>query len=163
MSDYWGMPDEEFELSLFQFARNEMEDMGYSLVSERVEVCSGAGALTLTAIMRKNNKLFGLYLSDGPKLRKTRGPPVIRILRVLNGMKSADDLRGFVLSHQHDFHIALEPVDFDLEKIEEDVKKIYSNLYFTRVIDLYKNNLSGAADILKKRLRKVTELQSGYE
>lgn len=160
MSDYWGLPEEEYELSLLQFARNELLAMGYSVLSERVEICSGAGALTMTAILVKEHCKFGVYLNDGPKQRKSRGPPIIRILRVLDGMNSAEDMRGFVLAHQHEFHKILALDNGSLaEKIERDIKKIYSFLYYTKIIDLYNNNLSGAADVLRKRLRKITELQ----
>ena len=53
MSDYWGVPEQEYELSLLQFAKKELSVMGYSVLSEKVEVCSGAGAMTLSALLKK--------------------------------------------------------------------------------------------------------------
>ena len=52
MNDYWGMPDREYELSLLQFANDQLSEMGYSILGEKVEVCSGAGAMTMTAILK---------------------------------------------------------------------------------------------------------------
>ncbi|HEY9245878.1 MAG TPA: hypothetical protein VIO11_03430, partial [Candidatus Methanoperedens sp.] len=77
MSDYWDVPEQEYELSLLQFAENELLKMGYRVLSEKVEVCGGAGAMTLTAILEKKDLFFGLYIHDGPKQRKSRGPPII--------------------------------------------------------------------------------------
>jgi hypothetical protein len=39
------------------------------------------------------------------------------------------------------------------------LKKIYDFLYDSKIKDLYNNDLSSAADVLRERLRKVTELQ----
>lgn len=154
MADYWGIPEQEYELSLMQFARKELSEMGYSVLDEKVEVCSGAGALTLTAIIKAKNSTFGLYLHDGPKHRKTRGPPVIRALRLLPGMKTTDDLRNFVLSHQNDFQTILAPEAENLkEKEEADITKIYTLLYSSKIKDIYDTDLSSAADVLRKRLR----------
>ncbi len=156
MSEYWGMPEKEYDLSLLQFARDQLSAMGYLILSEKVEVCSGAGALTITAVLEARNSRFGLYLHDGPKHRKTRGPPVIRVLRLLKGMENAEELRSFVLSHEHDFHILLAPEDdITAKRIEADIRKIYALLYVSIIKDLYENNLSSAADVLRKRLRRV--------
>lgn len=155
MTDYWGIPEKEYELSLLQFAGDKLSEMGYSVIGEKVEVCSGAGALTLTAIIKIKDSKFGLYLHDGPKHRKTRGPPVIRALRLLPEMKTADDLRSFVLSHQNDFLTALAPEDVALkERAEADIRKVYAAVYNSKIKDLYDNNLSSAADVLRTRLRK---------
>ncbi len=154
MTDYWGIPEQEYELSLLQFARKELSEMGYSVLSEKVEVCSGAGALTLTAMVKTKDLTFGLYLHDGPKHRKTRGLPVIRTLRLLSGMKTTDDLRNFVLSHQNDFQTILAPeVESQKEKAEVDITKIYAFLYNSKIKDIYDTDLSSAADVLRKRLR----------
>jgi hypothetical protein len=155
MNDYWGIPDREYELSLLQFARDELSEMGYSVLGEKVEVCSGAGALTLTAIIKTKDSLFGLYLHDGPKQRKTRGPPVIRVLGLLPDMENAEDLRSFVLTHPNDFHTILSPENTGLrERAEADIRKIYAYLYNLKIKDLYDNDLSSAADVLRIRLRK---------
>ncbi|MCX9014312.1 MAG: hypothetical protein OIN89_05910 [Candidatus Methanoperedens sp.] len=156
MSEYWGMPEKEYDLSLFQFARDKLSEKGYSVLSERVEVCSGAGALTLTAIIGTGDSRFGLYLHDGAKHRKSRGPPVIKLLRLLEGMKTAEDLRLFVINHQHDFDIILSPVDADMAgRVERDMKEIYMHLYNLKIKDMYDNDLSNAADVLRKRMRRV--------
>ncbi|HLB71216.1 MAG: hypothetical protein OIN88_06570 [Candidatus Methanoperedens sp.] len=155
MSDYWGVPEQEYELSLLQFARKELKEMGYTVLSEKVEVCSGAGAMTLTAILKKEEMNFGLYIHDGPKQRKTRGPPIIWMLRLLPEMKSAEDLRNFILNHQHDFSIILAPENTILkDRKEVKLNRIYKFLYNSKVKDLYDSDLSTAADVLKKRLRK---------
>lgn len=155
MNDYWGIPDREYELSLLQFAREEFSKKGYSVLGEKVEVCSGAGALTLTAIIKTKDSMFGLYLHDGSKHRKTRGPPLIRVLGLLSGMKNAEDLRSFVLTHPNDFHTILSPEDATLkERAEADIKKIYTYLYNLKIKDLYDKDLSSAADVLRIRLRK---------
>jgi len=160
MSDYWGIPDDEYELSLLQFARKELSEMGYTVLSEKVEVCSGAGAMTLTAILKKGEFRFGLYIHDGPKHRKTRGPPIIWMLRVLPEMKTAQDLRSFILNHPHDFILLLAPENPILkDRKETKLKQIYAFLYNSKIKDLYDTDLSSAADVLRKRLRKVTELQ----
>ncbi len=160
MSDYWGFPEQEYELSLLQFARKELSDIGYSVISEKVEVCSGAGAMTLTAILKKGDFCFGLYIHDGPKQRKTRGPPVIWMLSVLPEMKTADDLRDFILNHPTDFGVILAPENTVLkDRKEAKLKKIYSFLYNTKIKDLYDKDISSAADVLKERLRKIIELQ----
>ncbi|MBU4077112.1 MAG: hypothetical protein KKI06_10485 [Euryarchaeota archaeon] len=160
MSDYWGVPDDEYELSLLQFARNELSGMGYTVLSEKVEVCSGAGAMTLTAILKKEDFRFGLYIHDGPKHRKTRGPPIIWMLMVLPEMKTAQDLRNFILNHPHDFILLLSPENTIIkDRKETKLKKIYTFLYNSKIKDLYDKDLSSAADVLRKRLRKVTEIQ----
>ncbi len=159
MTDYWGIPEQEFELSLLQFARKELLEMGYSVLGEKVEVCSGAGALTLTAIIETKDSAFGLYLHDGPKHRKTRGPPVIRALRLLHGMITTDDLRNFVLSHQNDFQTILAPeAESQIEKAEADITKIYALLYNSKIKDIYDADLSSAADVLRRRLRVLKTL-----
>jgi hypothetical protein len=155
MTDYWGIPEQEYELSLLQFAGKQLSEMGYSVIGEKVEVCSGAGAMTLTAILKTGDSLFGLYLHDGPKQRKTRGPPIIRALRLLPEMKKVDDLRYFVITHQNDFYIILSPENPDSrERIVADIKKIYTHLYNSKIKDLYDTDLSSAADVLRVRLRK---------
>jgi len=157
MNDYWGIPDKEYELSLLQFARKELSEIGYNVLSEKVEVCSGAGALTLTAILQKDDMRFGLYLHDGPKQRKTRGPPIIWMLRLLPGMGKAEDLRSFILAHQHDFASLLAPENTVLkDRKEAKLKKIYAFLYNSKIKDLYEDDLSNAADVLRVRLRKNT-------
>ncbi len=155
MNDYWGIPEIEYELSLLQFAREKLSETGYSVIGEKVEVCGGAGALTLTAIIKTKSSRFGLYLHDGSKHRKTRGPPVIWVLRLLPEMKTAEDLRSFVLAHPNDFNILLAPEDTELkDKTEADISNIYRFLYNSKIKDLYDNDLSSAADVLKIRLRK---------
>ncbi len=155
MTDYWGIPDREYELSLLQFAREQLSEMGYSVICEKVEVCSGAGAMTLTAILKTGDLRFGLYLHDGPKQRKTRGPPIIRALRLLPEMKNVEDLRYFVITHQDDFYTVLAPENpASREKIEADIWKIYAYLYNSKIKDLYDTDLSSAADVLRVRLRK---------
>ena len=155
MNDYWGMPDREYELSLLQFARKELSEIGYIVLSEKVEVCSGAGAMTLTAILQKEDLKFGLYLHDGPKQRKTRGPPIVWMLRLLPEMRTAEDLRNFILTNQHDFASLLAPENTILkDRKEAKLKKIYTILYNVKIKDLYDNDLSNAADVLRVRLRK---------
>lgn len=155
MNDYWGIPDREYELSLMQFAKDRLSEMGYSILGEKVEVCSGAGALTMTAIITTKDLKFGLYLHDGPKQRKSRGSPVIRVLRLLPGMKSADDVRRFVLEHPDNFYMLLSLEDAGLkERAEGDLRNIYAYLYNSKIKDLYDNDLSSAADVLRVRLRK---------
>lgn len=161
MSDYWGIPDDEYEVSLLQFAGTELGGMGYTVLSEKVEVCSGAGAMTLTAILKKEEFRFGLYIHDGPKHRKTRGPPIIWMLRVLPEMKTAQDLRTFILNHPHDFLLLLAPENPIIkDRKETKLKHIYAFLYNSKIKDLYDTDLSSAADVLRERLRKVTELQA---
>lgn len=70
MTDYWGIPEKEYEISLMQFLKQSLSDSGYSVLDEKVEVCSGAGAITLTAIIKTDDTLMGLYLHDGPRQRK---------------------------------------------------------------------------------------------
>lgn len=155
MSDYWGIPEQEYDLSLLQFAQGKLSEMGYAVLSEKVEVCSGAGALTMTAVLKTHDAHFSLYLHDGPKQRKGRGPPVIRILKLLKGMNSAEDVRSFVLAHQHDFFGILSPEDSPLkERTEADLRRVYAFLYRSKIKDLYDNDISSAADVLRKRLRK---------
>lgn len=161
MSDYWDVPEQDYELSLLQFAKKELAEMGYSVQSEKVEVCSGAGALTLTAILKKKDMAFGLYIHDGPKQRKTRGPPIIWMLRLLPEMKTANDLRNFILAHQHDFNVLLAAENTVLkDRKEAKLKKIYTLLYNSKIKDLYDSDLSSAADVLRKRLRSITEPQA---
>jgi hypothetical protein len=161
MSDYWDVPEQEYELSLLQFAKKELSEMGYSVLSEKVEVCSGAGAMTLSALLKKTEDFrFGLYIHDGPKQRKTRGPPIIWMLKVMPEMKTAQDIRDFILNHPHDFSILLAPENTVMkDRKEAKLKKIYTFLYNLKIKDLYDNDLSSAADVLRARLRKVTELQ----
>lgn len=160
MTDYWGIPEKEYELSLLQFAGKELSEMGYSVLGEKVEVCSGAGALTLTAIIKTKDSKFGLYLHDGPKHRKTRGLPVIRALRLLPGMKTTEDLRSFVLSNQNEFQTILAPEDASLkERAEADIRKVYTLVYNSKIKDLYDTDLSSAADVLRIRLRKSNTLK----
>ena len=161
MSDYWGVPEQEYELSLLQFAKKELSEMGYSVLSEKVEVCSGAGAMTLTALLNKKEGFrFGLYIRDGPKHRKTRGPPIIWMLKVLPEMKTAQDLRDFILNHPHDFNILLAPENTMMkDRKEAKLKKIYTFLYNLKIKDMYDTDLSSAADVLRERLRKITEIQ----
>ncbi len=155
MNDYWGIPGREYELSLMQFAKDQLSEMGYSILGEKVEVCSGAGALTMTAILKTKDLKFGLYLHDGPKQRKSRGPPVIRALRLLPEMKNADDLRRFVLTYPDNFYMLLSLENTDLkERAEGDLRNIYAYLYNSKIKDLYDNDLSSAADVLRVRLRK---------
>jgi len=155
MSDYWAVPEQEYELSLLQFAEEELSKTGYSVLSEKVEVCSGAGAMTLTAILKKEDMRFGLYVHDGPKQRKTRGPPIIWMLRVLPEMKNAEDLRYFIITHPHDFNLILAPENTMLkDRKEAKLKKIYTYLYNLKIKDLYDSDLSSAADVLRRRLRK---------
>lgn len=161
MSDYWDVPEQDYELSLLQFATKELSNMGYKVLSEKVEVCSGAGALTLTAILKKEDMAFGLYIHDGPKQRKTRGPPIIWMLRILPGMNTADDLRNFILAHQYDFNVLLAPENTMLkDRKEAKLKKIYTLLYNSKIKDLYDSDLSSAADVIRKRLRSITEPQA---
>lgn len=157
MNDYWGIPEREYELSLLRFAWEELSEIGYIVLSEKVEICSGAGAMTLTAILQKENLKFGLYLHDGPKQRKTRGPPIIWMLRLLPEMRTAEDLRNFILTHQHDFASLLAPENTILkDRKEAKLKKIYTFLYNAKIKDLYEDDLSNAADVLRVRLRKST-------
>ncbi len=161
MSDYWDFPEQDYELSLLQFAKKELSEMGYTVLSEKVEVCSGAGAMTLTAILKKEDFRFGIYIRDGPKQRKTRGPPIIWMLMVLPEMKTAEDLRNFILNHPTDFNILLAPENTILkDRKETKLKKIYTYLYNSMIKDLYSTDLSSAADVLRKRLRKIIELRS---
>lgn len=156
MSDYWGMPEKEYDLSLLQFGRKKLSGKGYSVLSERVEVCSGAGALTLTAIIETCDSRFGLYLHDGAKHRKSRGPPVIKILRLPEGRETAEELRVFMINHQHDFDTILSPDNAEMAgRVERDMKEIYMHLYNLKIKDMYDNDLSNAADVLRKRMRRV--------
>ncbi len=164
MTDYWGIPEREYELSLFQFAGKQLSGMGYSVIGEKVEVCSGAGAMTLTAILKTDDSLFGLYLHDGPKQRKTRGPPIVRALRLLPEMKNVEELRYFIITHQDDFYAALSPENPDSrERIEADIRKIYAYLYNSKIKDLYDTDLSSAADVLRVRLRKKIKVSNFHE
>ncbi len=162
MNDYWGVPEQEYELSLLQFAKKELSEMGYIVLSEKVEVCSGAGAMTLSALLKKKEGFrFGLYIHDGPKHRKTRAPPIIWMLKVLPEMKTAQDLRDFILNHPHDFSILLAPENTMMKDMKEaKLKKIYTFLHNSKMKDLYDTDLSSAAEVLRERLRKVIELRS---
>jgi len=154
MNDYWGIPEKEYEISLLQFAGKQLAERGYSVTGEKVEVCSGAGAMTLSGILKNKEKRFGIYIHDGPKQRKTRGPPIIRVLCLLPEMKNVDDLRNFEIAHP-DFYAVLSPEDKDFrERVEEEIREIYINLYNSKIKDLYDSDLSSAADILRVRLRK---------
>jgi hypothetical protein len=155
MSDYWGVPEQEYELSLLQFARDELFKMGYSILTEKVEVCSGAGALTLAAILINNDSKFGLYIRDGPKHRKSRGPPIVWVLKLLPEMKTAEELRKFIILHQNDFLMILSPENSkDADRIQADIKKVYTSLYISNIKDLYDKDLSSATEVLRIRLRK---------
>jgi len=154
MNDYWGIPEKEYEISLLQFAKEQMSERGYSVTDEKVEVCSGAGAMTLSGILENKETRFGIYIHDGPKQRKTRGPPIIKVLRLLPEMKNVDDLRSFILTSP-DFYAVLSPVETGFrERVEKDIKEIYTYLYNSKIKDLYETDLSSAADILRVRLRK---------
>jgi len=154
MNDYWGLPEKEYEISLLQFAKEQLSERGYSVTGEKVEVCSGAGAMTLSGILENKEMRFGIYIHDGPKQRKTRGPPIIKVLRLLPEMKNVDDLRSFILTH-HDFYDVLSPVETGFrERVEEEIKEIYLYLYNSKIKDLYDSDRSSAADILRVRLRK---------
>lgn len=156
MSDYWGMPEKIYELSLFQFAEDKLLEKGYSILSEKVEICGGAGALTITAIIEINESMFGLYLHDGAKQRKSRGPPVIKILKLLAEMGTAEELRFFVISHQHDFDSILTPENVNMANIaENDMREIYMYLYNLKIKNLYDNDISNAANVLREQLRKI--------
>lgn len=157
MNDYWGIPEKEYEISLLQFAREELCSMGYSVLGEKLEVCSGAGAVTLTAILVTGGSRFGLYIHDGPKRRKSRGPPVIRVLSLLPDMKNVEDVRRFVILHPDDFETILMMKDDKKQtkqKAEDDLKKVYTLLYDSYIKDLYETDISSAADVLRVRLRK---------
>lgn len=155
MNDYWGIPEKEYEISLMQFAKQQLSNSGYSVLDEKVEICSGAGALTLTAIIKSNNVLMGLYLHDSPRQRKKRGSPIIRVIGLLPEIKNVEDLRKFVITHQHDFHIILVHENPGLkDKAEKEFFQIYSDLFDSKIRDLYETDLSSAADVLKIRLRK---------
>jgi hypothetical protein len=155
MNDYWGIPEEVYEISLMQFAKQQLSDSGYSVIDEKVEVCSGAGALTLTAIIKIDNSRMGLYIHDGPRQRKTKGSPNISVLGLLPEIKNVEDLRKFVITHQDDFYNILEPENPGLrDKAEKDILHIYSALYDSKIRDLYETDLSSAADVLRVRLRK---------
>jgi len=154
MNDYWGIPEKEYEISLLQFAKEQLFERGYSVTGEKVEVCSGAGAMTLSGILENKETRFGIYIHDGPKQRKTRGPPIIKVLRLLPEMKNVDDLRNFILMHP-DFYTILSPVETGFrERVEDEIKEIYAYLYNSKMKDLYDSDRSSAADILKVRLRK---------
>ena len=158
MNDYWGIPEEEYEISLLQFAEKQLSEKGYSVTGEKVEVCSGAGAMTLSGILENKDMRFGIYIHDGPKQRKTRGPPIIRVLCLLPEMKNVDDLRNFEIVHP-DFYAVLSPGETGFRKrVEEDIKEIYAYLYNSKIKDLYDSDRSSAADILRVRLRKGRSL-----
>ena len=154
MNDYWGIPEKEYEISLLQFAEEQLSEKGYSVTGEKVEVCSGAGAMTLSGILENKETRFGIYIHDGPKHRKTRGPPIIRVLFLLLEMKNVDDLRNFEIAHP-DFYAVLSPEERGFrERVEKDIKEIYAYLYNLKIKDLYDSDLSSAADTLRVRLRK---------
>jgi hypothetical protein len=154
MNDYWGIPEKEYEISLMQFAKKQLSEKGYSLIGEKVEVCSGAGAMTLSVILKNKETRFGVYIHDGPKRRKTRGTPIIRVLSLLPEMKNINDLRNFEIAHP-DFYYVLSPEETSFgERVEEDMKEIYTYLYNSKIKDIYDSDLSSAADILRMRIRK---------
>jgi hypothetical protein len=154
MNDYWGIPEKEYEISLLQFAKEQLSERGYSVTGEKVEVCSGAGAMTLSGILENKETRFGIYIHDGPKQRKTRGPPIIRALCLLPEMKNVDDLRNFEISNP-DFYAVLSPGEMGFrERVEDDIREIYAFLYNSKIKDLYDSDRSSAADILRVRLRK---------
>ncbi len=154
MNDYWGTPEKDYEISLLQFAEKQLAKKGYSVIGEKVEVCSGAGAMTLSGILENKETRFGAYIHDGPKQRKTRDLPIIRVLRLLPEMKNVDDLRNFEIANS-DFYAVLSPVETNFrERVEEDIKEIYAYLYNLKIKDLYDSDRSSAADILRVRLRK---------
>ncbi len=158
MNDYWGVPEKEYEISLMQFAGQRLSDSGYSVLEEKVEVCSGAGALTLTAIIKTGRDIMGLYIHDGPRQRKKRGSPIIRVLGLLPEIKNVENLRKFIIMHQDDFHIILEHENTGLrDRAEIELLQIYSDLYDSRIRDLYETDLSSAADVLRLRLRKESQ------
>lgn len=158
MNDYWGVPEKEYKTSMMQFAKKELKDSGYSIIDEKVEVCSGAGALTLTAILKRKDAILGLYLHDGPRQRKKRGTPLIKILALLPEMKNVEDLRKFVITHPDNFHTILRYENTYLRnKVRVDILKIYSHLYDLKVRDLYETNLSSAAETLRFRLKSEDE------
>ncbi len=163
MNDYWGMPEKEYELSLMQFAKDQLNEKGYSIMDEKVEVCGGAGAMTLTGILKTKEELLGIYIHDGPKQRKTRGPPIIKALHLLPEMKNVNDLRSFILTHP-DFYSILSFREKEKKRmIEDDIRKIYAYIYKLKIVDLYKSDLSSAADALRVRLRKVNESELNVE
>ncbi len=148
------MPEKEYELSLLQFGKVLFNEKNYYVLDEKMEVCGGAGALTLTGILKAEENLLGLYIHDGPKQRKTRGPPVIRVLKLLPEMNDVNSLRNFVLTHK-DFYTILSLTDVDLKKrVEDNIRDIYTYLYNLKIKDLYDSDLSSAADVLRVRLRK---------
>jgi len=156
MSDYWGLPSRDYELSLLQFVEGELSRNGYSIQSESLEICSGAGAIVLTSVLVKDGKSFGLYLSDGPKRRNTEDPPMILALSLLPGIKDSGDLRKYILAHEHDFQITLRMGDEEFkEEVEGFLGKTYDPLYRAKIRDIYMHSLSNAADILRERLRKI--------
>lgn len=158
MNDYWGIPEKEYEISLLQFAKEQLSEKGYSVTGEKVEVCSGAGAMTLSGILENKETRFGIYIHDGPKQRKTRGPPIIRVLFLLPEMKNVGDLRNFEIAHP-DFYAVLSPEETGFrERVEKDIKEIYAYLYNLKIKDLYDSDLSSAADILRVRLRVIESL-----
>ena len=82
------------------------------------------------------------------------------MLGLLPEMKIANDLRNFILNHPQDFGSILAPENTMLkDRKEAKLKKIYTFLYNTKIKDLYDHDLSSAADVLRERLRKITELQ----
>lgn len=158
MNDYWGVPEKEYRLSLLEFAAQALSDIGYSIIDEKVEVCSGAGALTLTAMIRTGKGIIGLYLHDGPRQRKKRGTPIIRILGLLPEFKNVEDLRKFIITHPDDFDIILRHDDKDLRnKAKTDLLRIYSDLYDSKIRDLYKTALSSTTEVLRVRLRSENQ------
>lgn len=156
MSDYWGLPSRDYELSLLQFVEGELLINGYAIQSESLEICSGAGAIILTGVLVKDGKSFGLYLSDGPKRRNTEDPPTILALSLLPGIKNSEDLRSYILAHEYDFQDTLRIRDGEFKReVEGFLGKTYDSLYRAKIRDIYKHSLSNAADILRERLRKM--------
>jgi len=83
------------------------------------------------------------------------------MLKILPEMKTAQDLRNFILNHPHDFSVLLAPENTVMkDRKEAKLKKIYTFLYNSKMKDLYDTDLSSAAEVLRERLRKVIELRS---
>lgn len=154
MSEYWGEPRKDYELSVMQSMRDALEVQGIRVESEVVEICGGAGALTLTAVMDAGRK-FGFYLHDGPKLRRT-GKPLLIALLLPPGVTQASELRQFILSNELEFQsvLAIDDADFK-ERVERIIASAYEEIYAEKIEDLYLYNLSKAADTLRERLRRV--------
>ncbi|HIH43689.1 MAG TPA: hypothetical protein HA257_00985 [Candidatus Methanoperedenaceae archaeon] len=153
MSDYWGEPKKDHELSLMQFMRDVLAEKSIRVESEVVEICGGAGALTVTAVLDAGRK-FGFYLHDGPKLRRT-GKPLLVALLLPPGVTQASELRQFILSNELEFQSVLAITDADFkDRIERIIASAYEEIYIEKIEDMYLYNLSRAADTLRDRLRR---------